>query len=543
MAVRSGFFNSINGDRIYSATHWAEYFATFIGNGVFPNPSSNLQIASNNNMTISVKAGKGWINGYILINDSDYLLDITPADGALNRIDRIVMRYDTVDREIRLEVKQGTFATNPTAPVLQRDADAFELALADIRVNAGAISISQANITDTRLNGDLCGIVHGVVDQVDTKTLFNQYQSWIAQEKLRFENDVDGWMTNEQDDFETWEQQQKNDFDMWFANIQDILGGNVAGNLQNQITQLQADLGNIDAPSTQEFESLQTDFSAHRAETATQDEYGHIKLSDIPKEKGMIGTKEVDETGLGHKAQLVYSETEGQWITKTPLPDDNTGSPGPKYLMAGDMTAGYFGVVSASELYTGEEISAAVGITEGTIQFNDVGWLKFVIDGDIIFKSQKTYRHSISWNHIDSKGAVKGTKQVSKGGINYKVTLMKGTLTDPSVDASYGEKGAKGSEWNRLMLPIHVQAKDKSWEWPTYVEPDIPYWGIDFTDADLHTKQSGGLGLRHWCQESLTSVPADRVIRGVSGVSYIANATASSTSNIYGWSPVLRVVR
>lgn len=279
MAVRSGFFNSINGDRIYSATHWAEYFATFIGNGVFPNPSSNLQIASNNNMTISVKAGKGWINGYILINDSDYLLDITPADGALNRIDRIIMRYDTVDREIRLEVKQGTFATNPTAPVLQRDADAFELALADIRVNAGAISISQANITDTRLNGDLCGIVHGVVDQVDTTTLFNQYQSWIAQEKLRFENDVDGWMANEQDDFETWEQQQKNDFDMWFANIQDILDGNVAANLQNQITQLQADLGNIDAPSTQEFESLQSDFSEHQAENASTSKKGHVQLS------------------------------------------------------------------------------------------------------------------------------------------------------------------------------------------------------------------------------------------------------------------------
>lgn len=270
MAVRSGFFNSINGDRVYSATHWAEYFATFIGNGVFPNPSSNLQIASNNNMTISVKAGKGWINGYILINDSDYLLDITPADGVLNRIDRIVMRYDTVDREIRLEVKQGTFATNPTAPVLQRDADAFELALADIRVNAGAISISQANITDTRLNDELCGIVHGVVDQVDTTTLFNQYQSWIEQEKLRFENDVDDWLANEQLDFETWEQQQKDDFDMWFANIQDILDGNVAANLQNQITQLQTDLGNIDAPSTQEFESLQSDFSAHQAESTQQ---------------------------------------------------------------------------------------------------------------------------------------------------------------------------------------------------------------------------------------------------------------------------------
>ena len=53
MALRSGFFNSINGDRVYHTGHWAEYFASFIGNGVFPNPSNNLQVASNNNMTIT----------------------------------------------------------------------------------------------------------------------------------------------------------------------------------------------------------------------------------------------------------------------------------------------------------------------------------------------------------------------------------------------------------------------------------------------------------------------------------------------------------
>ena len=51
----------------------------------------------------------------------------------------------------------------------------------------------------------------------------------------------------------------------------------------------------------------------------------------------------------------------------------------------------------ASELFTGAEISSECGITEGTLQFSDVGWLKFAIDGEIIFKSQKTYRHTILW--------------------------------------------------------------------------------------------------------------------------------------------------
>ena len=202
MAIRSGFFNSVNGDRKYDAKRFAEYFASFIGNGVFPNPSSNLQVTANNDMTVTVRAGKAWINGYILINDDNYILEIEPADGVLNRIDRIVARYGVVDREIRLEVKKGTFASNPVAPELQRDADAYELGLADIYVGNGVISISQSAITDLRLNTELCGIVHGVVEQVDTTTLFNQYLTWLDEKKTQYNNDMVSWTTQKQNDFE-----------------------------------------------------------------------------------------------------------------------------------------------------------------------------------------------------------------------------------------------------------------------------------------------------------------------------------------------------
>lgn len=163
MVVRSGFFNSVNGDRKYDASRFAEYFASFIGNGVFPNPLDGLQVMANDDMTVTVKAGKAWINGYILINDDDYILTLEPADGVLDRIDRIVARYDTEDREIRLEVKQGTFASEPTAPALQRDADAYELALADIYVGAGVTSITDDNITDLRNDKDLCGKVDSLI--------------------------------------------------------------------------------------------------------------------------------------------------------------------------------------------------------------------------------------------------------------------------------------------------------------------------------------------------------------------------------------------
>lgn len=220
---KSGFFNSVNGDRKYKASDFAEYFNSLITNGIFPNPSTNLQIISNNNMTITLNAGKGWINGYIYNNTDNLILDILPADGILNRIDRIVLKYDLIKRSINAVVKKGEFASLPVAPVLQRDADAYELGLADIYIKAGSISITQSNITDLRLNTDLCGIVSSLI-KPDTTAIFNQYMDWYQRTSEGYENDI-----------EVTKQNFERDFNTWFSTIKDSLSGDVAGNLLNMI--------------------------------------------------------------------------------------------------------------------------------------------------------------------------------------------------------------------------------------------------------------------------------------------------------------------
>lgn len=255
MAIRSGFFNSVNGDRKYDAAWFAQFFASFIGNGVFPNPSNQLQVGENTNMTTTVKPGKGWINGYFIVIDSDYVLQHDNADGVLKRIDRIVMRLDFLTREIEVVVKKGVFASTPVAPALQRDTDAHELALADVLIANGATQITQVNITDQRLNSEVCGIVHGVVDQVDTTTIFNQYLSWFEQFKTTEQTQMDLWQAQEQADFETW-----------FASIQDVLDGNVALNLQNQINLL-----------TDRVNVVEQNNIDHQTKMATLTEAGHVK--------------------------------------------------------------------------------------------------------------------------------------------------------------------------------------------------------------------------------------------------------------------------
>lgn len=258
MAVRSSFFNSVNGDRRYLANNFAEYFASFIANGIFPTPSNTLQVYEKTNMTVTVKPGKGWINGYFAVNEYDYDLTLDNADGVLNRIDRIVLRLDFNARAINITVKKGTFASTPVAPTLQRDADAHELALADVYVTKGATIIRQSNITDQRLNNALCGVVHGTVSQVDTTTIFNQYSAWFAETTGKTELEINQWQLT-----------VKAEFDQWFASIQNILDGDVAANLAARIT------------------TLEQQFATHQADNVSHDTYVTCATAGATVEKAV----------------------------------------------------------------------------------------------------------------------------------------------------------------------------------------------------------------------------------------------------------------
>lgn len=183
MSEFSGFFDAhkVSGvwDRTYVAAEFARYFASFVGNGVFAGQSDELQALQSTpqGMSITIAPGKAWIEGYIYYNDANLVLNVDNADGALDRIDTVVCRWSSVDRMIKTYIKKGTAAVSPIAPTVQWDADIKELQLASIRVNAGIVVISQDLITDTRPNTNVCGWVTGLIDQVDTSTLFLQWDA------------------------------------------------------------------------------------------------------------------------------------------------------------------------------------------------------------------------------------------------------------------------------------------------------------------------------------------------------------------------------
>lgn len=219
---RCGFFDAnLVGeeyDRVYLAAQFAAYFASFIGNGVYAEHSNQLQVVAmpTPQMQVSVEKGQGWINGYWYENTESISLAIDVADGVLNRVDSVVLRLGFSERNMWVAVKKGTPAISPSAPALTRNADYYELQLATIDVPASSIKITQAQITDTRMNQNVCGWVTGVVDQLDTTTLFNQFDAWYDEHTT------------------SWQEQ----FNTWFATIQGQLSGDIATQLQSQIIAL-----------------------------------------------------------------------------------------------------------------------------------------------------------------------------------------------------------------------------------------------------------------------------------------------------------------
>ena len=163
---KSGFFNSSGGDRIYDAADFASYFGKLVSNGIFYAAATNLRVTAGSGMAVSVLAGSAWINGCAYENTDALNLTLATADGVNPRIDRVVVRWSAVNREIRLAVLTGTAAASPAAPALTRSDNVYELALAEIAVPQGAVSVSAQNIVDTRLSTALCGTVNSLITAV-----------------------------------------------------------------------------------------------------------------------------------------------------------------------------------------------------------------------------------------------------------------------------------------------------------------------------------------------------------------------------------------
>ena len=220
-------FNSINHDRVYDAEDFASFFSALLTNGVTPNPGTSLQVTAATGWNVSVNAGICVINGYIGRQLRSASLAITAASGANPRIDTVVARLSMSRRNIELAILQGEPASQPMPASLTRNSVVWELALARILVNSTDIQVHAANITDTRQNSALCGIVNSLIT-VDADGLFTQYiAAW------------ENFLSSTSGSMSTWISEQQDAFVTWYGNLQTMLDGDVAAQLTAAVSTLQ----------------------------------------------------------------------------------------------------------------------------------------------------------------------------------------------------------------------------------------------------------------------------------------------------------------
>lgn len=217
--------------------------------------------------------------------------------------------------------------------------------------------------------------------------------------------------------------------------------------------------------------------------------------------------------------------------------------PGPNKLIAGNLERGFYGEVPSSEIISGDALAELVDMAKSTTSINsDTPWLKWAYKGKVLFRPKKPIRFVTSWKRLNNRGLVYGEKEIEIGGYLYKVRLMKG-ISDDFEHAHGGDWGkvCPNSEWNHLMLPIHIRAKDKTWLNPENVEDDVPYWGIDYTDEDLGI--GNVRGRCQWCQEKVDGESLERVSRGcIKGVSNAFAMGPSENRTSAGWAPILELL-
>ena len=158
----------------FDAADVAAYLAG-LTSGVFSS-AEDFPVTAAGGLKVTVGAGRGWVHpsrftGYSITKREDDTLTMPLADPSLPRIDRIALRYDAGARAASLQVLQGTASSTPTAPAISRTELIYDLCLAEITRPAGSTSITTGQITDTRLDEALCGIVRDGVTGIPTDEL------------------------------------------------------------------------------------------------------------------------------------------------------------------------------------------------------------------------------------------------------------------------------------------------------------------------------------------------------------------------------------
>ena len=243
MSTTCGFFNSMNKDRMYNATHFGHCFDGIILSGILAAIGDNFVVKAAGGMNITVGSGKAWYLASWLENDADLPMAHAVSDVVLSRIDAVVMEFDTTEtvRWNDVKIVQGTASSAPERPTLVNTKTKVQIPLAYVYVGANTSEIAQTDIT-SMIGKDECPFVTGILQTASLDTLLGQWEAELDQFVEDEKADFEAWfeqmkidLTAEQKILDDWIASEQDEFLAWFNQMKAQLSEDAAGNLQNEI--------------------------------------------------------------------------------------------------------------------------------------------------------------------------------------------------------------------------------------------------------------------------------------------------------------------
>lgn len=242
MSFASGFFNSVDHDRLYDATDISRLFDGLIRDGIFASIGDCLVVKQSNQMNVTVGTGRAWFNHTWSYNDALYPVTIPPSEILMDRIDAVVLEINSVEavRANSIKLIKGTPSLTPTKPALTNTKEVHQYPLAYVTVGKEVTLIRQADIENC-VGTSACPFVTGILEVISIEQLIPQWKdilnrfveentanfnTWMNGEKQDYQawltaakKEITDWQATSKSDYQKWYDSIKNGYDQWFATI------------------------------------------------------------------------------------------------------------------------------------------------------------------------------------------------------------------------------------------------------------------------------------------------------------------------------------
>lgn len=242
MSFASGFFNSVDHDRLYDATDISRLFDGLIRDGIFASIGDCMVVKQSNQMNVTVGTGRAWFNHTWSYNDALYPVTIPPSEILMDRIDAIVLEINSAEavRANSIKLIKGTPSSTPTKPALTNTKEVHQYPLAYVKVGKEVTSIRQADIENC-VGTSVCPFVTGILEVISIEQLIPQWKdilnrfveentanfnTWMNGEKQDYQawltaakKEITDWEATSKSDYQKWYDSIKNGYDQWFATI------------------------------------------------------------------------------------------------------------------------------------------------------------------------------------------------------------------------------------------------------------------------------------------------------------------------------------